>query len=407
MNALPNPIPPSPNHPPSSRPSEVRHKWYLELLETCRALAGLPVLVSLIVEAFTPDTLIIGTYAAIAVAIALILRFFPKLRHMLKPHKGYAFWTALPWFLSAALTAILIFKILPDRAVNQSSLLANKWLKWQRELEEVAGQCSKDTEKAAQEKDTKKKDRDEKARNECWNGKLAAVIAGRPHPAQEGIATGLASDLMAGQLMLADGDTRSVLGGLMSIDEKFLGSGRSQPRGETDYKAASVPEYLVPNLTDKSTDVWVWKLDRGRVPNQTPIMERTLHDVLLSVAPEYNADFKGNWDSLKDHMKPNDPRPILVRFALLDPQKYSKCLGRTAATRVFMSNLGELAQRTVDEAARSTGSTVPEKSDDRALMQYIWVYAPTEENQAVPATWSNVLANFGAWTIAEPCQTTN
>ncbi len=72
-----------------------------------------------------------------------------------------------------------------------------------------------------------------------------------------------------------------------------------------------------------------------------------------------------------------------------------------------MSNLGELAQRTVDEAARSTGSTVPEKSDDRALMQYIWVYAPTEENQAVPATWSNVLANFGAWTIAEPCQTTN
>jgi hypothetical protein len=99
MNELSNPIPgppnhppiaPTPNHPSSSRSSETRHKWYLELLETCRALAGLPVLVSLILEAFTPDTKIIGTGAAIAVVIALILRFFPKVRHVLKPHKGYS-----------------------------------------------------------------------------------------------------------------------------------------------------------------------------------------------------------------------------------------------------------------------------------------------------------------------------
>jgi hypothetical protein len=62
---------------------------------------------------------------------------------------------------------------------------------------------------------------------------------------------------MAGQLMLANENARSALNDRLGIREKFLGSGRSEPVGQTNYTAASVPEYLVPNLSDKSPNVWV------------------------------------------------------------------------------------------------------------------------------------------------------
>jgi hypothetical protein len=130
--------------------------------------------------------------------------------------------------------------VLPDRAVKQSSLLANKWLKWQKDLEGAAGQC------------TKAKDRDK-----CLAEQLSPVIDNRPRPERQSDATGLASDLMAGQLMLANENARSALNDRLGIREKFLGSGRSEPVGQTNYTAASVPEYLVPNLSDKSPNVWV------------------------------------------------------------------------------------------------------------------------------------------------------
>lgn len=68
-----------------------------------------------------------------------------------------------------------------------------------------------------------------------------------------------------------------------------------------------------------------------------------------------------------------------------------------------MSNLGQVAGLTVDEAVRNSGHRAPEKDDDRSLRLLIWVYAPEEETQAVRATWGNVLANFGTWVTAEPC----
>lgn len=415
MSALPNPIVP-PGPPPATRHFGTKHKWYLELLETFRALAGLPVLVSLVIEAFTTDTKIIGTGAVIAVIIALILRFFPKVRHTLIPHTGHAFWTALPWFSTAVLVLVLVFGVIPDRAIKQDNLLANSWLKWQNDLEKAAGQCTKarpltwvarlqlaimPTNQADQAKTAAEKDR-----AQCLARELTPVISNRPRPERKTDVTGMARDLMAGQLLLNDDNVSSVLGDRLSIGERFLGSGRSQPNDEKDYKAASVPEYLVPNLSDQSPDVWVWELDEGRIHGQKPIMERILLEVLRSSAPKYNADFVGNWDSLEGHLQPNDARPILVRFAALDPRKYSGCLGRPTATRVFMSNFGDLAQRTVGEAARSTGWTAPDKPDSSQKL-FVWVYAPTGEYQAVSATWGNVLENFGKWITDEACKNPN
>ena len=406
MSALPTPVEPS-AHPPGTPPAKhflgTKHKWSIELLETCRALAGLPVLVSLIIEAFTPDTRIIGIGAIIAVIIALVLRFIPKLRIMLKPRSGHAFWTALPWFMTGLLAIFLIFKIIPDRATKQNDLLANSWLTWQKNLASASGQCTKWKEKedrADKAKDHAEKVEAERALASCIADALDPVLYKEPRPS---------SDLVAGQLMLDDDNARSVLGDRLSVGDKFLGSGFSLPWGQNDPAVARVPEYFVPNLRDDSDHVWVWKLEHSKVQDQKPIMERKLLEVLQTFDPSNHADFKENWGWLKQHLQPNDSLPVLVRFALMDPGKvqYSECLGRPDATRVFMSNLGELQSKTIREAAQSTGYNKPEKSDERGVTLFIWVYAPTEEDQVVKATWGSVLTNFSGWARSGDCKATN
>jgi hypothetical protein len=437
MNALPNPIG-SPAEPVSKRHSDNRHKWYLELLETCRALAGLPVLISLILEAITPDTKTIGIGAVIAVVIALVLHFFPKLRLMLKPRSGHAFWALAPWLLNAVLAGFLIFVVLPHRAIGQGQALASSWLKWQVDLEQASGKCAKATPKdetlwqrsspdwllnlimnqgkTKEEVAKATKDRETAkaaAVEECMADKMQPVIGSRPRLA--GDLTGLVSDLVAGQLVLADQNTRAVLQNRLSIGEKFLGSGRSEPVDANDYKDASVLEYLVPNLSDTSSNVWVWQLDNETRLDPTPITDRNLMKVLLT-EPNYervqhsdraqqHSKFKDRWQVLKAHLQPNDTRPILVRFSPLPPNiTYSGCLGRPPATRVFMSNLDELKERTVGEAAKSTGWSVSANLEEPGVKLFIWIYAPEYEGQAVPATWGNVLTNFGKWITAEPCK---
>lgn len=417
---MPTPIEPaghSSGPPPGKHFLGSKHKWYLELLETCRALAGLPVLVSLILEAFTPDTRIIGLGAIIAVIVALTLRFFPKLRVMLKPRSGHAFWTALPWLITAALAILLVFKIIPDRATQQKELLANSWLTWQKNLASASGGCAKAGEKEdkAKDKEVKAKEKEDKAKEHaqrieaeralalCMANALDPVLYKEPRPA---------SDQVSGQLMLADDNARAVLGDRLSVGDKFLGSGFSLPSDSNanDPAVARVPEYLVPNIKDDSPKVWVWKLEHSKVQDQKPIMERKLLEVLQTFDPANHADFKSSWSSqIKQHLQPNDSLPVLVRFALMDPQKvkYSGCLGRPDATRVFMSNLGELASRTVRQAAQSTGYNKPEKSDERGMTLFIWVYAPTEEDQVVKATWSSVLTNFSKWVKDGDCEAAN
>jgi hypothetical protein len=430
MSALQNPVGPQ-TGPPAKRHLDTRHKWYLEFLETCRALAGLPVLISLVLEAITPDTKIIGIGAVIAVAIALILHFFPKLRLMLKPRGPHAFWALAPWLLNAVLAGFLIFVVLPHRAIGQGRALASLWLKWEVDLEGASDQCAKARPGKAKDEPYslvfswdwlsfsaltgKAKATDEalkEARERCMADKMQPVIGQRPR--LTGDRTGLVSDLVAGQLVLADQNTRALLQDRLSIGEKFLGSGRSEPVDANDYKDASVLEYLAPNLSDTSPDIWVWRLDRETDLDPTPITDRNLMNVLLT-EPNYervqhsdraqqHSKFKDRWRVLKSHLQPNDSRPILVRFSPLPPKiPYSGCMGRPTATRVFMSNLDELKERTVGEAAKSTGWSVSANLDQPGVKLFIWVYAPGYEGQAVSATWGNVLSNFGKWITGEPC----
>jgi len=358
----------------------------LQLLEFCRAIVGLPTLVTLVLSVFTANTKIVATGTLAALGVALALFFFPRLRFLSKPFEKHTFFSTLPWLFTAVLAVVLVLVIVPSRAKKQNNLLANSWLNWQKELEKSASRCGKGD-------------------AQCLAKALSPVIETRPKPFHETDATGLASDLLAGQLMLANDNARDLLNKRLSIGEKFVGSGFSEPVGQINYTAARVPEYLVPNLNDQSSYVWVWQLDREQVLAQKPIMDNKLLDVLLKVPPTNHADFARNWPWASQHQSSYDPRPLLVRFALFDPSKikYSGCLGRADATRVFMTSLGDVSEKTVQDAAQSSGYTVPPKADAPGLKLFIWVYAPTGEGQATPATWGNVLGNFGTWVTAEPC----
>jgi hypothetical protein len=350
--------------------------------------------VSLILEAVTPDTKIIGIGASIAVIVAIVLLFFPKLRQMLKPRKASAYWAALPWLLTGVLAVILVFIIIPQRTYKQENLLASAWLNWQKELERASGQCNGTS---GEQKD------------KCLADQVGPVIQTRPRPTRLSDVTGLASDLMAGQLMLANENIRLVLASRLSVSAAFLGTGFAEPTGHTDFTAARVPEYLVPNITEKSAHVWTWQLDPATIEEQKTIIHHNLLDILHRHPPTNHKDFEENWNWLQQHLQLDDPQPVLVRFAFPDVRKktLSGCLGRLGATRVFMSPLGELSQKTLGDAAASTGYTVPEKSDEPGLKFVIWLYAPTTQGAVVRATWDSILTNFSTWIADQACRTEN
>ena len=430
MSAAQNPIDPlsQPKQAPKKRFFESDHKWYLDFLELCRALAGPPVLVSLFLEVYRPEIKALG--AAIALGVALVLRFFPKLRRMVTPRKGHVLWAALPWFLTSVLVFVLVFKTYPARSkeqdkliqqqnklIQQDNLLTKTWLSWQIEFEKAAGQCAQDTQKvdaarSAKDKADKAKDLPEKekarndevsaerARDACLSEKLKPLLDSRPRPAG-GPARVETGELLAGQVMLANHNTSQALWDRMSIDDKFLGVGFSVPQGG-DAQAARVPEYLVANLTDKSPEVWHWEIDQGTILNQKPIWEWPLQYVLHNVRPSNRTDFEENWKWMEARLQPNDAPPLLVRFASLGTPS-SGCIGRLDAALVFMSNLGELAPKTLAAASLSTGYIKNVKSGEKGVKIHIWVYAPPTPDEVVRATWGTVLANFGKWVISEPC----
>jgi hypothetical protein len=417
MSTFQNPVPPQP------QPLEVvhkhrsaqKHKWYLEALELWRALAGLPVLVSLLLERFQASERTKTTGTLVALGAALILRFFPNVRKFVIPSKGHAIWNALPWVLSSVLALILVFRIIPgkdeaikekdqlieqkDRQIKQNSLLTQEWLAWQQDVEKAANQCAEYTNKIDQARTAKYRDEEvaaEKSRDDCLRYRMDPILEPRRRP-----GAGVAGELMAGHILLANPNVSQALWDRMSVDDRFLGEGYSVPLGG-DVDRARVPEYLVRNLSEQSARIWHWEMDEEALFNQKPVLESNLLSVLRGIQPINHADFEKNWQTwLKDHLQDNDV-PLLVRFQLL-PGNSSGCIGRQDASRVFMSNLGELASRTVAEASRSTGYIISVKGGEAGIKLHMWVFAPPEAEDAPRAKWSSVLDNFGTWITEEPC----
>jgi len=264
-----------------AQPGAPDRTWHSELLDHCRAIAGLPVLATVVLDCVTADKKVVAVGAALALVVAIALRFLPKLRASSNLFQEHVFAVAMPWLLTATLTILLIFVIEPRRDEKQTNSLLekqnnlqNSWLEWQQNLEKAAGQCKRNDAK-------------------CVAEKLSPLLdlKNRPHLAVGTGSSDLPSDLLAGQLMLANDTSRNILTTRLSITQKFLGAGFSEPVGETNYAAARVPEYLVPNLSDRWQHVWAWQLEYGKVVDGKPIMDQKLMDVLLKTRPINHPDF--------------------------------------------------------------------------------------------------------------------
>ena len=388
MSAAANSVPagtPGPEPPKKSYP-KTPGEWQKWLLELARELAGLPTLVAVITNFFTENQKILAISAAAGLLAAITLRFVPGLS------KRQSILTALPWLLAMLCTLILLIVVLPNRLTEENKLLASSWLDWQKNLEKMAGTCAKNSQV-----------------EKCLSHNLAGILGNRPKPIKPTAITQLASDVVAGQLLIANATTRNVLSDRLSVDDRFIGTGFTEPVGSTNADEATVSNYFVPNITETTDHVWVWKIKMGQLLDGKPVSEQPLRDVLLRISPVERKDkakFRENWQKwIKDHLAENNPHTVFVRFAQLDlnSQKPSGCLGRKEATRVFMNGLGDVIDKKVDRAFKDSGHTLIHTPDESNVWLFMWVYVPAQEGIAVRGTWDNLLNNFTEWIAAGQC----
>jgi hypothetical protein len=382
-------------------------QWYLRVLEFFRSIVALPTLVEVFTSLRTDNKHIIGIATGIALLVALALRCFGIIgRNGERKNPRQILSTTVPWVVTGVLVFVLIFVVSPRRAQKQGNLLATSWLDWQRRLDSSAGQCGKLNQcknDLSCRNNSQKVQKVVKDVSACLAQNLNQVVGSRPRPNNATDLTGKASDLLAGQLLLADENTRDILYERLSLGPKFTGTGTAEPNSLNSNTRGRVSEFFVPNLPDTSPRVWVWKLDRGTKLDGGVIGQKTLKDVLLKIAPVNHADFATQWDTLQQQTNGDESRRIMVRFAELAESKYSGCLGRPTATRVFTIPLEDVADKTVQTAEDLSGLLIPHNSDDPRLKLFIWVYAPMDSQQEIPATWGNVLDNFLGWITDETC----
>lgn len=388
MGAMQNPVllPASaaPNMTPQLVPSP---PWQKRVLEIARELAGFPALVAVVGNLLTENQAIIGICAVVGLLVAIALRFFPRLT------QRYKALGVLPWLLALILTLVLLLVVLPNRLREQNRLLASSWLDWQKTFERKASTCKK-----------------EKQVEDCLARDLSSTLSSRPKPISSPSAiTQLASDVMAGQILLANETTRSVLSKRLGIDERFIGTGYSEPVGSVNPEEARVSAYLVPNLRESDMNIWVWRVRLSdKMKDGTALSETTVRKVLQEKDHNERRDhvkLMDNWTLIESHRAQGDPRPALIRFAQLDLDrlKPSGCLGRADATRVAMNGLGDVLEAQLGTAFKNSGHTMNARPDEPNVWLFIWVYMPIQEGIATRATWNNVLNNFTRWIVADKC----
>lgn len=207
----------------------------------------------------------------------------------------------------------------------------------------------------------------------------------------------LRRDQAIADVLLSYEDVRKIFAARFGIRTDFLGTGLSKPLGQTSYAKAAVHEYLVENHPDTHDHVWMWQL--------SPLdqrFSRPLHTLIAGEgerrpSPD-NANTHANSfdEELKEivlRVKNKDhPIPPMVRFARFDKKFYKNTLGRPEAKRVFTSNLSEVWDLTIQQAAEKSGYAYQDGDTF-----FIWVYVPYHSNEFTPATWRQVLARLPDW----------
>ena len=178
--------------------------------------------------------------------------------------------------------------------------------------------------------------------------------------------------------------------------DSFLGTGLSIAVTAQDYGSASVHEYLVPNIADNKSSIWMRRID--------PVGPEFQQEISEFVKQDPNPDAKNA--KLRDQIiqfmseksRGNSPS-ALIRFERLDSEQYdrSKTLGRPEARRVFASDLAEVWNLKLKDAATASGYQLKSQGDTF----FVWIFLPPSPQDAILATWTNVLENLPVWLQGE------
>lgn len=189
-----------------------------------------------------------------------------------------------------------------------------------------------------------------------------------------------------------------ILGRAFSVSkENFLGYGYSLPSDNSEPRAR---EYLVKNQCSTSSkpggpcalpnsaslQVFTWILNPGVVR-----ATETIGTILRNNPPEENRE--GFADLLKqiDDGRLDKTPPLLIRFSKFPISYYFGTMGRTDASYVFFSNLGEMWNRSIS-ASETISGREPDTSagGTQGVRVFVWVYYPTSADDAQAATWKNI-----------------
>jgi len=234
----------------------------------------------------------------------------------------------------------------------------------------------------------------------AWRNSVHAILSS-PHLTEETLAEALRikrpevrspaavlrHDQAVGDVLQSYPRVRTLLENRLGIYGEFLGTGYSNPVHALDYERASLHEYLIPNLADSNTRVWMRQIKVGAAV-QAP--DKTIKDLIEEKSEEDRAK-----ESLKQAIiaraEAGDKEAAMVRFAMFNSEQYKGTLGHPKRERVFACDLAEVWKLKIQEAAfRSgyrfgTGDTL-----------FIWVFMPVQ-GEAVLATWGQVFEHLPQW----------
>ncbi len=207
----------------------------------------------------------------------------------------------------------------------------------------------------------------------------------------------LRRDQAVADALLSYPGVREIIQKHFGIRENFLGTGLSKPLGGTPYGSASVHEYLVGNHSDSHEHVWLWKVKSFGKIFSLPLQSLIGGDK-DRVEPDNRTKVSGKFeDELQEILlrvkNPDHPIPPMIRFARFDEKYYKNTLGRPEASQVFTSNLSEVWDLTLQQAAERSGYAYTDKGDTL----FIWVYVPYHSNEFTPATWRQILERMPEW----------
>ena len=319
-------------------------------------LLGPPTLILLICRALNVPDNIAHVISLTFLIFAAVLLFGKKYIRLVL--------TSLLLALCIILAAALVFTLYKT---------SDPWVQWKERVFESIRDC---------------KDKD----NPC-----VAMALKRPYPGPDSnlLMSRLTCDERAGSIIMQNERARKMLEKQLGINsDTFLGTGLTQPSGESNYSAARMPEYLVPNHLDSDAGVWTWVLDPIRDS------DRILSEVIEKQPPTHQptqsgGDLISNLQFIKKRFSLDDKKPAVVRISQFPLDLYSGKLGRKEVDRVFVTHLGSVWGMKIGEVAKYSGRT--KATTDGKERLFLWVFLPTDEMEVVPGTWGEILSHVSDW----------